>query len=129
MRILWQDLQYGARGLLKNPGFSLIAIITLAVGIGANTAIFTVVNAALLRGLPYREPELLVHLWEGTPQKEFPRREASYPDYLDWRQSQSFESMAAYTGGGFTLTGRDAPERIQGARGSSDFFKTLGVEP
>jgi putative ABC transport system permease protein len=129
MRTLWEDLRYGVRALLKNPGFSLIAILTLALGIGANTAIFTVVNAALLRGLPYREPERLVHLWEGTPQKEFPRREASYPDFLDWRQNQSFESMAAYTGGGFTLTGRDAPERIQGARGSADFFKTLGVEP
>jgi putative ABC transport system permease protein len=129
MRTLWQDLRYGARALLKNPGFALIAVVTLALGIGANTAIFTVVNAALLRGLPYREPDRLVHLWEMTPQKEFPRREASYPDFLDWRQSQSFEAMAAYTGGGFTLTGRGAPEMIQGARGSADFFKALGVEP
>src|SRR5262245_62868071 len=128
MRTIWQDLRYGVRTLLKNPGFALIAIVTLALGIGANTAIFTVVNAALLRGLPYREPERLVHLWEMTPQKEFPRREASYPDFLDWRQSQSFEAMAAYTGGGFTLTGRGAPERIQGARGSAEFFKALGVE-
>ncbi len=129
MRTLWQDLRYGARALLKKPGFALMAVITLALGIGANTAIFTVVNAALLRGLPYREPDRLVHLWELTPQKEFPRREASYPDFLDWRQSQSFEAMAAYTGGGFTMTGRGAPERIQGARGSADFFKALGVEP
>ncbi len=129
MRTLWQDLRYGARALLKNPGFALIAVITLALGIGANTAIFTVVNAALLRGLPYREPDRLAHLWEMTPQKEFPRREASYPDFLDWRQNQSFEAMAAYSGGGFTLTGRGAPERIQGARGSADFFKALGVEP
>jgi len=129
MRILWQDLRYGARALLKNPGFALIAVVTLAMGIGANTAIFTVVNAALLRGLPYREPERLAHLWEMTPQKEFPRREASYPDFLDWRQNQSFEALAAYSGGGFTLTGRGAPERIQGARGSADFFKALGVEP
>ena len=114
---------------MKNPGFALIAVVTLALGIGANTAIFTVVNAALLRGLPYREPDRLVHLWEMTPQKEFPRREASYPDFLDWRRNQSFEAMAAYTGGGFTLTGRDAPELIQGARASADFFKALGVEP
>src|SRR5262245_2155842 len=129
MRTLWQDLRYGGRALWKNPGFTLIAVITLALGIGANTAIFTVVNAALLRGLPYREPDRLAHLWEMTPQKEFPRREASYPDFLDWRQSQSFEAMAAYSGGGFTLTGRGAPEMIQGARGSADFFKALGVEP
>src|SRR5262249_26706534 len=105
------------------------AVVTLAMGIGANTAIFTVVNAALLRGLPYREPERLAHLWEMTPQKEFPRREASYPDFLDWRQNQSFEALAAYSGGGVTLTGRGAPERIQGARVSADFFKALGVEP
>jgi len=129
MPTLWPDLRYGARALLKNPSFALIAVVTLAMGIGANTAIFTVVNAALLRGLPYREPDRLVHLWEMTPQKEFPRREASYPDFLDWRRNQSFESMAAYSGGGFTLTGRGAPERIQGARGSADFFKALGVEP
>ncbi len=129
MSALWQDLRYGARALLKNPGFALIAVVTLALGIGANTAIFTVVNAALLRGLPYREPDRLVHLWETTQQKEFPRREASYPDFLDWRQNQSFDAMAAYTGEGFTLTGRGAPELIQGARGSADFFKALGVEP
>ncbi len=129
MRTFWQDLRYGARSLLKNPGFALTVIVTLALGIGANTAIFTVVNAALLRGLPYREPDRLVHLWEMTPQKEFPQREASYPDFLDWRRNQSFEAMAAYSGGGVTLTGRGAPERIPSARASADFFKTLGVEP
>jgi putative ABC transport system permease protein len=129
MNMLWQDLRYGTRTLVKNPSFTLIAVITLALGIGANTAIFTVVNAALLRGLPYREPDRLVHLWEATPQKNFPRREASYPDFMDWRQSQAFEGVAAYTGGGFTLAGRDATERIQGARGSANFFSVLGVEP
>ncbi len=129
MQTLWQDLRFGARALVKNPGFALIAVLTLALGIGANTAIFTVVNAALLRGLPYREPDRLAHLWEMTPQKNFPRREASYPDFLDWRQCQAFEGVAAYTGGGFTLAGRDVTERIQGARGSANFFSVLGVEP
>ncbi len=129
MQTLLQDLRYGVRMLLKNPGFALIAVITLALGIGANTAIFTVVNAALLRGLPYRDPDRLVHLWETTPQKNFPQREASYPDFLDWRQNQVFSGMAAYGGGGgFTLIGDDGPERIPGARVTANFFSVLGVE-
>jgi len=78
---LLQDLRYAARTLLKKPGFCLIAVITLALGIGGSTAIFTVVDAALLRGLPYRSPERLYHLWESRPQKEFSQREFSYPDY------------------------------------------------
>jgi putative ABC transport system permease protein len=129
MSIFLQDLRFGARMLLKSPGFTLIVVITLALGIGANTAIFSVASATLLRSLPYREPERLVHLWETTPQKLFPQREASYPDFLDWQQSQAFGSMAAYSGGGFTLTGRGEPEQIQGARGSANFFSILGIEP
>jgi predicted permease len=129
MRSLWQDLRYGARMLLKQPGFTLIAVITLALGIGANTAIFTVVNAALLRGLPYRDSERLVHLWETTPRKDFSQREASYPDFLDWRENQAFEGVAAYAGGsGMTLTGRGTPERIPATLVSANFFTALGVE-
>src|SRR5262245_45223948 len=79
-----QDLRYGLRMLLKNPGFTVTAVLSLALGIGANTAIFTVVNVALLRPLPYKNPDGLVHLWETSQQQEFGRREASYPDYLDW---------------------------------------------
>src|SRR5262249_22378145 len=74
---LWQDLRFGARMLLKQPGFALVAVVTLALGIGANTAIFTVVNAALLRALPYQAPERLVHLFETTPQKDYAQREFS----------------------------------------------------
>ncbi|MGH9834747.1 MAG: ABC transporter permease [Blastocatellia bacterium] len=130
MQTLWQDLRYGARLLLKHPAFTLIAVVTLALGIGGNTAIFTVVNAALLRSLPYQEPERLVYLRETTPQKSFPRREASYPDFLDWRQNQSFSGMAAYAGGGgFTLMGGDGPERIMAGRVTGNFFSVLGVEP
>src|SRR5262249_60319355 len=73
MPTIWQDLRYGARALLKNPGFALIVIVTLAMGIGSNAAIYTRVNAALLRGLPYREPDRLVHFWGIPPHKEFPR--------------------------------------------------------
>jgi len=127
---LWQDLRYGARMLAKKPGFTAVAILTLALGIGANTAIFTVVNAALLRGLPYHDPERLVHLWETTPRKDLSQNEASYPDFLDWRQNNAFEGMAAYEGGsGVTLTGRGTPERIPATFVSSNFFTVLGVDP
>ncbi len=129
MQTLWQDLRYGARMLLKKPGFTLIAIITLALGIGANTAIFTVVDAALLRGLPYKAPESLYHLWESTPQKEYSKREFSYPDFLDYRQNQVFEEIAAYGGGGGILTGRGEPALVFTPAASANFFSMLGVEP
>jgi putative ABC transport system permease protein len=130
MERLFQDLRYGVRMLLKNPVFTGIAVLTLALGIGANAAIGTIVNAAMLRGLPYHEPERLVHLWETTPQKDFPQREASYPDFQDWRNNQSIE-LAAYTGGGsWSLMGRgDQPQRILGAGVTTNFFDVLGVKP
>ena len=130
MGTLLQDLRYGFRMLVKKPGFALVAIVTLALGIGANSAIFTVVNAALLRPLPYREPERLVHLWETTPRQQFGEREASYPDYLDWKgNNQVFEDVAGYTRRSFTLTGRDTPERLEGAAVTDNFLQVLGVEP
>ena len=125
-----KDIRYSIRSLLKSPGFTTIAIITLALAIGASTAIFTVVNATLLRGLPYQDPETLVHLWETTPQKHFPEREASYPDYLDWKQNQVFAGMAAYSGGGgFILETKEGNEVIPTGRVTSDFFTVLGVTP
>ena len=130
MNILNHDLRYGWRMMVKYPGFTLIAVLTLAIGIGANTAIFTVVNAALLRGLPYHEPERLVHLWERTERQNFQQREASYPDFLDWRQNQVFAGMAAYSGGGaVVMAGREANEMIEAGRVSADFFDVLGVRP
>ena len=105
-------------------------MITLALGIGASTAIFTVVDAALIRGLPYREPERLFHVWERTPQKEFDQREFSYPDYQDYQQNQVFEGLAAYTGGGGIMSGRGAePERVFAPSASANFFQVLGVDP
>jgi predicted permease len=129
MKSLWQDLRYAGRGLRKQPGFALVAVVTLALGIGANTAIFSVVDAALLRGLPYREPERLVHLWEAKQNRDFDRREASFPDFLDWRADTKdvFEGVAGYRPRGLTLTGGDAPERLPSAAVTSDFFDVLGA--
>ncbi|HKP10532.1 MAG TPA: ABC transporter permease, partial [Blastocatellia bacterium] len=112
LETLRQDLRYGARMLLKNPGFTLVAVLTLSLGIGANTAIFSVVNAVLLRPLPFAEPESLVWLWDTQPQ--LPTAPASLPDFLDWKaQNQSFEHLAAFQGGSmFIDTGdgmRDTP--------------------
>src|SRR5262245_4178853 len=130
MQTLWQDLRYGARMLLKKPGFTLIAVITLALGIGANTAIFSVVNAVLLRPLPYAEPERMVALWESNKQRSVDRNAISYPNFFDWRaQSKSFERMASYYTNNMALTGVAAPVNLRSAVVSPDLFATLGVRP
>ncbi len=129
MNKLVQDLRFGIRTLLKRPGFALVAIATLALGIGASTVIFTVVDAALLRGLPYREPDRLYHLWEKTPKQEFSKREFSYPDYQDYQQNNVFEAIAAYTGGNALLSGSGETESIGAPRVTANFFSVLGVEP
>jgi predicted permease len=127
---LWQDLRYGVRVLRKNKGFAAVAAITLALGIGANTAIFSVVNAAILRPLPYPHPGRLVILWGNVKRARVERRGASYPDYLDWRdQARSFETMAAFTDNEFALTGIDTPERISGEYVSQPYFSLLGIQP
>jgi putative ABC transport system permease protein len=124
-----KDIRYGVRALLKHWGFTAVAVITLALGIGSSTAIFTVVNGALLRGLPYKSPERLYHLWENTPQKDFARREFSYPDYQDYLQNQVCEGIAGYTGGGAIMTGRGEPERLAALSATANFFSVLGVDP
>ena len=125
-----KDLRHSIRSLSKKPGFTFVIVLTLALAIGANTAIFSVVNAALLKPLPYREPDQLVHLWEATPQQNYPKREASYPDFQDWRLCEAFEGMAAYRGGGgFMLTNADSSERIDAGVVSGNFFSVLGVAP
>jgi len=129
MHKLLQDLRYALRTLVKKPGFALIAILTLALGIGGSTAIFTVVDAALLKGLPYKAPERLYHIWESTPQKEFAQREFSYPDYQDYLQNQVFDGIVAYTGGGGIMSGLGEPERVSAPAASANFFSVLGVEP
>ena len=123
-----QDLRYGARMLRKNPGFAAVAVTALALGIGANTAIFSVVNAVLLRPLPFDAPERLMSIVSVRRGKI--TRAASYPDYADWKaQSNSFERMACYAGGDYILTGQDGPMRLQGATIDPDLLPLLGASP
>ena len=131
METLWQDLRYGARVLLTTPAFSVVAVLALALGIGANTAMFSVVNAVLLRPLPYGEPDRLVKInhWEGRKNTE---SAVSPPGFVDYRdQSQSFDSMSAVYLGNTALnfSEQGEPERLSGGRVSANFFQTLRVEP
>ena len=129
MNTLWQDLRYGARMLLKQPGFTLVAVITLALGIGANTAIFSVVNAVLLRPLPFKESERLVMVWNrGAEAAGGDRTPLCVADLLDWRaQNRSFEGIGALQNGSFNYTGGDVPEQVRGASVTANFFSLLGV--
>src|SRR5262245_28016339 len=127
MNALWQDLRFGARMLLKNPGFTLIVLLTLALGIGANTAIFSVVNAVMLRQLPFTNPDRLVRLNESNPERGWPTFSASHPNFLDWRaRNQTFDAIAANSGASFNLkTGQDV-EVVRGATITADFLPVLG---
>jgi putative ABC transport system permease protein len=130
MGTLMQDMRYGIRMLSKNPGFAIIAVLTLALGIGANTAIFSVVNAELLRPLPFRDSSRLVSVATANSRMHSSNGSTSYPDFMDWRsQNQVFEKMAAYTGATFTLTGQVNPAHLEGASVSADTFDLLGVSP
>jgi hypothetical protein len=113
METLTKDIRYAIRSSIRYPAFTLIAVVTLALGIGANTAIFSVVNALLLRSLPFTEPDKLMQVWEVSI-KQDKRRDVSYPNFADWRdQNQSFQQIAAYSDRTFNLTGDVEPERIQ----------------
>ena len=130
---LFQDLRVGLRQLRKRPGFTAVAVITLALGIGANTAIFSVVNAVLLRPLPFKDPDRLVRVWHTPPAKSFPGMttfSVSAANYIDWkRENHVFERMAIYNYHGFTLTGVAQPQQVDASAVSSGFFETLGVAP
>lgn len=130
METLISDIRLGIRGLRKQPGFTLIAVITLALGIGANTAIFSIVSAVLLRSLPYAQPESLVVPW-GNHDDMLQSSALSYPDFADWRaQTQTLENVAAYLRTGTLLRQPDAdPERITGAAVDADLFPLLRVQP
>jgi putative ABC transport system permease protein len=128
MNTLWQDVRFAVRMLLKNWSVTAIIVVVLALGIGANTAIFSVVNAALLRPLPYAEPDKLVRLSEDSP--NVPQMSISYPNFLDWReQNKVFSGIAAMQFRSLNLTGRDEPERLAGRAVSAEFFDVLGVKP
>jgi predicted permease len=131
METLRQDIRFGLRTLWKRPGFTAVAVLTLALGIGANSAIFSVVNAVVLRPLPYGAPERLVALWGNLNQKGFEELELSAPEYTDFRRrgAHVFEDAAAYAQDGFNLTGAGEPERIQGVNATASLFTTLGVAP
>jgi predicted permease len=129
METLWQDLRFGVRILAKKPAFTAVAVLALALGIGANTAIFSVVNTILLTPLPYKEPDRLMMIWENQIIRGVERDTPSPANYIDWRdQNQSFENMAAFTGQSFNLVGVGDPERLEGQRVSSTLFPILGVE-
>jgi putative ABC transport system permease protein len=133
MRGLFQDLRYALRQLRKSSGFAAVAVITLALGIGANTAIFSVVNGVLLRPLAFKDPGRLVRVWHVPPPASFPGMTTfavSAANYLDWeRQNHVFESMAIYSFHSFTVTGGAKPEQVDACAVSSAFFSTLGVQP
>jgi putative ABC transport system permease protein len=133
MSWLFQDVRYAVRQLRKSWGFTAVAVITLAMGIGANTAIFSVVNGVLLRPLAFKDPSLLVRVWHVPPPKSFPGMTlfaVSAANYRDWEnQNHVFDSMAIMAYHGFTMTGGDKPEQVAASAVSSGFFSTLGVPP
>jgi putative ABC transport system permease protein len=128
MNQFFPDLRYGGRMLVKNPGFTLIAVVTLALGIGANTAIFSVVNAVLLRPLPYPEADRLI--WLTERQEQIPTRWVSYPNFLDWRaRNQSFEAMATIRSWPITLTGDGEAQSVASRMVTADYFRVMRVRP
>src|SRR5262249_6628593 len=130
MNTLFQDLRYGARILLKQPAVTLVAVVTLALGSGANTAIFRLVNGILLRPLPFREPDRVVRLLEASPKLGLATWGVSQADFAAYRdQNRSFESVALYNSSAVNLTGDGEPERLPSTSVTADFFKVFGVNP
>ena len=127
---LWQDVRYAIRALRRTPAFTAAALLTLALGIGATTAVFSIVYGVLLRPLPYREPDRLVQLWEQSARTGNDRNPVSVPNYRDWvSETHAFSAMAAYAFNRYTLTGSGDAEQVQGAQLYGDAFALLGVRP
>jgi predicted permease len=133
LETFWQDLRYGIRVLIKSPVFTAVAIVSLSLGIGANTAIFSVVNGLLLRPLPYPDSDRLMHVWHTPPQESFPgmkKFSVSPANYLDWKaQNHTFEQMAAYSYDGFSLSSDDRSIALTGSAVAADFFSVLRTQP
>jgi hypothetical protein len=124
----WQDVRYGLRVLLKNPGFTAIAVLTLALGIGANTALFSVVNGVLLNPLPFANPDQLLAVYAMSP--AFEQGSISYPNFLDWQKdNRSFAFLGAFRSEEYNMTGAGEPERLHGHMVSAEFFPALGIHP
>ncbi|HEY2169021.1 MAG TPA: ABC transporter permease, partial [Candidatus Angelobacter sp.] len=133
MSILLQNLKLAFRQLRRNPSFASVAILIMALGIGANTAIFSVVHAVLLEPLPFRDADRLVQIWHVPPQTSFPgmtRFAISAANFLDWqKQNHVFDQMALYTGAGFDITGEGKSETVVAGSVSANFFSVLGIQP
>src|SRR5438445_440137 len=129
MGTLMQDVRYGFRMLVKSPGVTVMAVLALGLGIGANTSIFSVVNFLLLRPLPYKHPRELVRVWATDPHRGGTEDVTSYPNFMDWKNQNSvFQQIAAFASQKLNLTGGNPPETISGLRVSADLFPLLGVK-
>lgn len=130
METLIQDLRYGLRMLLKNPGFTTVAVITLALGIGATAALFNVINGVLLKSLPFKDPDHLLYVWEVNPNFPIPNIPASTLNFRDWKeQNHVFSTLAGRQAFTASLMSGDQPERIQGEKVTADYFQALGIDP
>jgi predicted permease len=130
MEALWQDLRYGWRMLRRSPGFTAVAVLTLAVGIGANAAIFSIINTVLLRPLPFPDSNRIVLLWDTDANRKISRGTVSVAEFLDWRdQNHAFEELSAWRTWFYNLTGTGEPEQVWGVHASGNFFRLLGVSP
>jgi macrolide transport system ATP-binding/permease protein len=130
LETFWQDLRYGARMLFKQPGFTAVVVLTIGLGIGANITIFSVVNAVLLRPLPYPDSDRLIILWSAVPKQNISERASAYANFSEWRaQNTSFEDLAVFDPTVVTLTGAAEPEGVMSVRASANFFPLLGMAP
>lgn len=129
MSNFWQDLRFSLRLLRKRPGFTLIAVLVLALGVGANTAIFSVVNAVLLRPLPLKDAESVVVLVSTNAERGYDSVSVSYGDFLDWRKEGVFAEVAVFEERHYDLTQSGEPERVRGINASGDFFPIMGLQP
>src|SRR5919201_5986300 len=128
MEKFWKETKFAFRMLRKSPAFTAIAVLTLALGIGANTAMFSIVYGVLLRALPFPQPDRVVKIYTKSPQ--WNTQSISYPNFLDWqRRSQSFEQMACYRSDELNLTGAGEPTRVHAAMVTATFLPTLGIQP